>query len=88
MHQGETNMRLDREPSVRGRDNSALGDANELVYEPCLLGGRPDMLDDGVGMDDVEGVVCKRHSSAIGSHKGHLRVASGKVGQIGDPDAR
>jgi GT2 family glycosyltransferase/glycosyltransferase involved in cell wall biosynthesis len=56
---------FDREPPVRGRDDPSTADPSDLVDEATLLGGAPDVFDDGVGVHEVEGAISEGQPAAI-----------------------
>lgn len=75
MHQGQDGMELDGKPTVRRRHEEALAaDAPQLGQKSCLIGSRPDMLDDGARVREVEGAVRERQLPAIGAPERHAGV--------------
>src|SRR3954468_23368628 len=65
-------MRLDGEPAVRRLDEVAATDATGLVREQPLIGFGAEVLDDAVGVDEVEAPVGKREAACISFDEFHV----------------
>lgn len=80
-------MGLDREPTAWCRYKSGLGDPHELRDELALVCARADVLDDGIAVNDIEGLVFEREGTAVGTDELHACITGRKSAEIVDSDS-
>lgn len=67
MLEENTGMGLDGEPAIGRSHGPILADANRLGHERNLVGFVSNMFDNGIGNNEIEGVVGERQMSAVGN---------------------
>ena len=71
MQQGKASVRLDWVPPVGSGDKHAMSrDSQRFPQEPCLPLTAPQMLDDSVGVDEIERGGREWQRASVTSHDG------------------